>query len=289
MNKNKVLIVEDESIIAMELQQKLNLWGYPDPVAVASGEKALKICAKIKPDIILVDIKLQGKLDGIKTVHEIKKISDIPVIYITSFLDKDITNKAIETRPYSYLMKPLNMDEVKINIDLALERHKHLEKVMFQTKNQTTEDIYTFISSFILPLTINIPIYKRNEYLLKFTDQLKGKYKTEFRKEVKKLTEKYGKDGDDIRFESCGYLVSLASFLNRIGFYHEIINKGHLHYMITSKCPWKLEKSQDNFLCLICQLILKESIKWSKIHCSVNHNSSMLNGYENCVFEFNFD
>ncbi|MGC9517931.1 MAG: methanogen output domain 1-containing protein [Methanomicrobiales archaeon] len=282
MKKNKILIIEDESITAMEIQKKLQIWGYSEPVTVSSGEEALANIQDIKPDLILADIKLQGRLDGIETVKNIQETFDIPIIYITSYIDKDIIQKAKLTHPYSYLVKPLNMNELHINIQLALERQEHIET----SKNviKSTEDIYNFISSFIFPLTNNISIDKRNEYLIQFSQKLDEQYS-------KKFQENYFneiKTAQDSSFQSMAYLRSLTHFFLKIGFQYEILHKKNDNYLICSKCPWNLDQSHHNFLCLICQLIMKNSMKWAQIEGEVSQKSSLPNGYENCIFEFNF-
>lgn len=102
MKDSKILIIEDETITALELKKNLKQWGYLDPEVVISGEEALEKMEKIDPDLLLVDIKLPGKMSGITTVQKIKKIKDIPVIYITSFKDKETVKKASNTNPFSY-------------------------------------------------------------------------------------------------------------------------------------------------------------------------------------------
>ena len=288
MNKSKVLIIEDESITAMELQKKLQLWGYPDPIAVASGENALELLEKVKPDLLLVDIKLQGDLDGIETVQEIKKKKDIPVIYITSFLDKDITQKAKATRPYSYLIKPLNMNELHINIELALDQHREFRKKIPKLQSETSLEIYSFTSTFISPLTHHIPIQKRNDYLLEFSENFKKKYSSGFKEQIQKQTLVNRKSLENLPFETNTYLTNLVKLFARWEFNFQIIHKGQKDYLVSSECPWNLKKSYNNFMCLICQLIMKNTIEWAPVNGSVIHKSSLPNGYDNCVFEFKF-
>lgn len=120
---SSILIVEDESITAMEIQQILVLNGY-NPHTAYSGEDAIKKAIEVKPDLILMDIKLKGETDGIKTIEKINEFLDVPVIYLTALSDKETLKSADLTNPSAYLFKPFNDDELLNNIKIAISKHK---------------------------------------------------------------------------------------------------------------------------------------------------------------------
>src|SRR5512142_108284 len=102
--KPSVLIVEDERIIAMDLKFKLSRLGLCVEAAVPSGEQALDFLSQTRPDLILMDIMLEGQLDGVETTRMIaSKHSGIPVIYVTAFTDAATYKRAMETRPHAFL------------------------------------------------------------------------------------------------------------------------------------------------------------------------------------------
>lgn len=136
MDKPKIMVVEDEFIIASEIQKALEKNGY-DVVAVeSSGEAAIKNVAKVKPELILMDIMLNSEMDGIKTAMHIHSKSNIPIVYLSSYSNKEILEDAKLTEPYGYLVKPFNENELRTTIEMSLykskmekERQKHQDKI----------------------------------------------------------------------------------------------------------------------------------------------------------------
>ena len=120
--KNRILIVEDEQIIAEDLKETLKNIGFEDCQIENSAEQALEIIKKQKPDLIIIDIKLTDEMDGIELVKSINKIEDIPVIYFTAYADKKVIQKAMETKPVAYLIKPVIEKELLDTINSALSK-----------------------------------------------------------------------------------------------------------------------------------------------------------------------
>lgn len=104
----KIMIVEDESIVAWDLEQRLNLLGYEVICKAVSGEDALKLVKTNKIDLILMDIILKGKLNGIETAILIKKEFNIPIIYNSANSDFKTREEIKKTKPYEYLIKPFD-------------------------------------------------------------------------------------------------------------------------------------------------------------------------------------
>lgn len=119
MEKINVLIVEDDPIIALDLKRALTKLNYQVINAVTSGEDALAIVAQQLPDIILMDIQLDGDLDGVDTAHQISRNYAIPIIFLTSNTDTRTFNRAKLTQPHGFLSKPFRMVDITNSIDLA--------------------------------------------------------------------------------------------------------------------------------------------------------------------------
>ena len=119
--KIKILIAEDEAIIAQCLKMELELYGYEVCKFVAEGEEAIEIAKEEKPDIILMDIHLSGKMDGIEAARQIIAIEDIPIIFMTGFTDTNIYKRAHEINPVAYLEKPIEVYEVTPIIESLFE------------------------------------------------------------------------------------------------------------------------------------------------------------------------
>ena len=142
-DKHNILIVEDSPVIALSLEESLEELGYEVLASVDSGEEALTFVESKQPDLILMDIMLDGDLDGIETTEEITASHDIPVIYITAYSNESILDRAKITAPYGYILKPFNEREIHINIEIALEKHRMQKKIAEKDKelNRITENV----------------------------------------------------------------------------------------------------------------------------------------------------
>ncbi|MCC5657138.1 response regulator [Nostoc sp. XA010] len=123
MTKGKILVVEDEAIVAKDLQHRLIKFGYRVPAIASSPEEAINKAVEISPDLVLMDIKLKGSMDGIEAAEEIYKRLDIPVIYLTAYADENTLIRAKITEPFAYLIKPFKERELQINIEISLTKH----------------------------------------------------------------------------------------------------------------------------------------------------------------------
>jgi len=124
-----ILVVEDEQIVALDLQERLQLLGYVVPITVATGHDAIEHALQQRPDLILMDIKLQGEIDGIEAAARIHAKLDVPIIYLTAFGDDTTVDRAEATEPYAYVLKPFKEQEIKIAIEMALFRHRTMRKL----------------------------------------------------------------------------------------------------------------------------------------------------------------
>ena len=129
MKKAKILIVEDESIVAKDIQVTLEKLGYDVVGTVAEGEKVFDIVKEKTPDLILMDIMLKGKMTGIDTSIQIHKEISVPIIYMTAYADKDTLSKAKMTQPHGYIIKPYKEVDLRTTVEIALYKHKKEDKI----------------------------------------------------------------------------------------------------------------------------------------------------------------
>jgi AmiR/NasT family two-component response regulator len=122
--KGKVLVVEDESIIARDIISNLQEMGYTVVGHAVSGAQAVEIAKLESPDIVLMDIVLQGDMDGIKTARIIKEGLNIPVIYLTAYTDDAIVKRAKLTEPFGYIIKPFDESSLSLTLEMGLYKHK---------------------------------------------------------------------------------------------------------------------------------------------------------------------
>jgi two-component system, cell cycle sensor histidine kinase and response regulator CckA len=120
----RVLVVEDEAIICADIRRTLLRLGYDVPVTADSSDDAVRQVEATSPDLVLMDIKLAGSVDGIETVARIRRQSDVPVVYLTSHSDEATLARAKETGPHGYLIKPFNERDLRTAIEVALRKHE---------------------------------------------------------------------------------------------------------------------------------------------------------------------
>lgn len=119
-HKAAILIVEDERIVAMDLQEMLNRMGFDAFAIAGSADEALAVCAKVRPDVALMDIRIDGDLDGIQTAALLRERFDVPIVYLTAHADRAIVDQAKLTEPHGYLIKPVREDELRTAITIAV-------------------------------------------------------------------------------------------------------------------------------------------------------------------------
>jgi PAS domain S-box-containing protein len=181
MEKFRVFIVEDEVIVAEDLAGTLKVLGYDVCGTAKSGENALEKIITVRPDLILMDIHLAGKLDGVQTAVEIHNLLDVPIIYLTAYADNELLARAKLTEPYGYLIKPYDERELQSVIEMARYKYnldqklKRSEEQLRQLNEELEERVASRTASleqqlqFLQQLidTIPAPVYYKD---------LKGEY-----------------------------------------------------------------------------------------------------------------
>jgi two-component system cell cycle sensor histidine kinase/response regulator CckA len=124
MPRTKVLLVEDEGIVALDIQERLETLGYAVVAVADSGEQAVQLAGDHKPDVVLMDIRLKGATDGVAAAEQIRARYRLPVIYLTAFADEDTVARAKLTQPFGYLLKPIQERELRTTIEMALYKHQ---------------------------------------------------------------------------------------------------------------------------------------------------------------------
>ena len=140
---SKVLVVDDEAIITMQLEERLSAMGYTVAGMAASGEEAVDKARRLRPDIVLMDIVMPGRMNGIEAAKIVTDELDIPVVFVTSYADDAIIEKAKNVRPYGYIVKPFNELEIKAAIEVALFRKGTEQQILKKGKKSEQEKIVT--------------------------------------------------------------------------------------------------------------------------------------------------
>ena len=145
----KILVVEDEKIVAMDIQNRLESYGYCVPAIASTGEEAIKKTEEIHPDLLLMDIMIKGNIDGVKAAELIQAKFDIPIVYLTAYSDDITLQRAKITQPFGYIIKPFEERELHVAIEIALYKHtmekklKDREQWLTATLNSVSDAVIT--------------------------------------------------------------------------------------------------------------------------------------------------
>ncbi|MGZ7068427.1 MAG: response regulator, partial [Methanobacterium sp.] len=129
MSTVKILVVEDEKIVAIDIKRRLENMNYNVPEIISSGEEAIERAFELSPDLVLMDIVLRGDIDGIKAAQVIKDKYNIPIIYLTAYSDEKTLKRAKITGPFGYIIKPFEDRELHSAIEVALYKHEMESKL----------------------------------------------------------------------------------------------------------------------------------------------------------------
>jgi PAS domain S-box-containing protein len=135
MSKARILIVEDERIVVLDIQNSLEGSGYDIAGQTDRGEDAVELTKEVHPDLVLMDIGLKGEIDGIEAATRIRREFDLPVIFLTAFTTPTILERARRAEPYGYVVKPFDERELVSNIEMAVYKHR-TEKKLRESENK---------------------------------------------------------------------------------------------------------------------------------------------------------
>jgi two-component system, response regulator PdtaR len=126
--QEKILIVEDDTIIAITIEGRLKQFGYRVVGRASTSKDAILKAVEFEPDLVLMDIHLKGPVDGIETAETIYGVYNIPVVYLTAYSDETTLERAQKTSPFGYIVKPFSDSTLKTTLQLALLKHKAEKK-----------------------------------------------------------------------------------------------------------------------------------------------------------------
>lgn len=133
-NPARILIVEDEAIVARDIEQQILEMGYEPVGRATSGEQAIELAQATLPALVLMDIQLSGEMDGIAAAQQIRTQFSIPVVFLTAFAADDILSRAKLTEPFGYILKPFSERELRTVLEMALYKHQAEEKLRSTTR-----------------------------------------------------------------------------------------------------------------------------------------------------------
>jgi DNA-binding response OmpR family regulator len=124
----KIIVVEDEGLIALDLKLRLEQAGYTVAAIADNAADALESVERLQPSLVLMDIRLRGSQDGIETADQIRRRFHVPVIFVTALADREILDRAKITEPCGYIVKPFHSVDFRAQIEMALWKHQMKEK-----------------------------------------------------------------------------------------------------------------------------------------------------------------
>ena len=123
--KHKIVVVEDEGLIAADLESRLKAAGYSVTGTADSAPQALKLIRATSPDLVLMDIRIKGDMDGIQVADQVRQEFDVPVVYLTAYEDRGTLERASQTQAFGYIKKPIASSSLRGSIEMAIAKHRH--------------------------------------------------------------------------------------------------------------------------------------------------------------------
>jgi CheY-like chemotaxis protein len=282
--KAKILVVEDEAIIAIQIKKNLENMGYDVTNTASSGKEAIEKAGMDIPDLALLDIVLKGDMDGIETATELISRYNLPIIYLTAYSDKRILERAMVTEPYGYLVKPFNETELKANVEMALYKHKAEQERKEIIKNKLMEDYYNFISESINDSNLQTEEEIKTELNETIEKSFDKKMQPKFLKELNK----HGLgiyDADTILlFEY--YLRWISKLFNEFGIKNRITNEEDSWTLEFLNCPWKDQAEKNPLFCINCLAMIKSSFNWINLEGKIEETSKITQNSKHCTYRF---
>ncbi len=161
ISKKRILVVEDDLRMAKFIQFKLNYMGYEVVGTAVNCIEALERANMLKPDLILMDIMLEGSSDGIVTAQKIKEQQFLPIIYLTAYEDEDLFNRAKITEPYGYLIKPFNDRDLRIVLETTFYKYGHDKRI--QKASQEVRDVLNSSLNIMITFDFDGHIFEFNK------------------------------------------------------------------------------------------------------------------------------
>jgi two-component system response regulator len=277
----KVLIVEDEAIVAMGIKHKLEKLGHRVIAMVTSGKEAIHATKEYDVDIILMDIVIKGDMDGIDTANVIHSTEDIPIIYLTAYADDEMLERAKITQPYGYIIKPFKSAELNANIEMALFKHNQIKKDMDNVPHNIIDDFSEFIAQ-----TVPNNDEELNFKLLDiFGDSLESSYKSGFYEYLNSNGITDDSDGGEIL--EC-YMDWLNEVFSDLGVTNNFKLEEYSMDLEFTNCPWKNQAEKNPIYCLNCHSIIKKGLDWAELEGKITRKLSIAFGDDICDFYFEF-
>lgn len=280
MANERIMIVEDESIVAMGIKHKLEDLGYSVVGVVATGEAAVQTALDTKPDLILMDIVLKGDMDGIEAAQKIHTRQNTPIIYLTAYSDEEVLERARITEPYGYILKPFKKSEVNANIQMAIYKHKCDLQKSEEIKKKVLADFYDFILTAMPTSSSGSDIEMRQLLMKVFKERLEDDLYPSFVEELNL------DDIDDPEELFKVYMEWISHIFNDLGIKTTLVKKDSRYYLEFLNCPWKEEAQKKPIFCLNCQAMMGNSFNWTGLEGGVERRSTIADGSPTCRFLF---
>lgn len=274
----KVLIVEDEFITAHDISRQLKKLGYVVCGTVDSGELAIAKAAELRPDVVLMDIVLQGKINGIAAAQEIWHTYQIPIVFLTAFADPDTVQQARDTQPFGYLLKPFRSEDLNVAIQVALRRHQAEKTIRQRARDvelRTTQYLAMASHDLRTPLSI---IRSAVDLLEQFGHQCQEEKKQGYFQQVKEAVKSMDSLIEDIltfgHIES-GRLAYTPTLMDAAAFCQDLvaafqtgIGQDH-HLELCQRGTSQLVYLDPKLLWHCLSNLLSNAIKYSRPHTTI--------------------
>ncbi|NJR49976.1 MAG: hybrid sensor histidine kinase/response regulator [Leptolyngbyaceae cyanobacterium CSU_1_3] len=251
MSTANILIVEDESIIALDIQSSLINAGYKVVAIATCASEALNDAAYFKPDLVLMDIRLRGERDGIETAEKIHQMLHLPVVYLTAHADENTLSRAKITEPFGYILKPFEDRELITTIEIALSRHKAESAIQLALDKE--RELHELKSRFVSVVShefrnpLNAILFS-TELLDRYGDQLTQEKKTTYLQRIQLSVKRMNQLLNEVLLvgeTEAGKLQYKPQLIDLLKFCQDLIEEIKLAQMSTCSIILTYQKNQS--------------------------------------------
>lgn len=275
------MIIEDDAITALELKNKLEQWGYEVPAVASYGKEAIEMIERTGADLILADIVIKGDIDGVDTIKKISEHLEAPVLYITAHVDDETFQRAKKTKPFGYVLKPIDDQELKFNIEIALYKSSLKDDDESQAQKDRLKVINDFILSSTPALTSNVHIEDTAALLGTFAQFFEENVKPQMKRELGINQDLNFSEPEQIFYN---YLQWIAKFFSNLGYSIEVVS----NEFKVSECIWGSHTIDNKIFCLMCRAMADLTFRWTNLDGWLEYEYKMGVVPPICRFKYKF-
>ena len=285
MPMRKILLVEDERIIAMDVRARLEAMGYEVPEVAYSGEEAISAARIHRPDLVLMDIVLPGGIDGIEAAARVRSELGTPVVFMSAYADQQTVQRSMESDPFGYIIKPFDERAVRLGIDIAIHRHQS-ELALMEDGATRTRNASGMIACILSSLAACSTPEAREALITRISAQFDERFRSWFRKALEGRQNAAKGGGWGSRETAGFYLRWLVDLLSGTGMEAVWRLEGNTGSIEVRRGPRDGGTEEELLMAGILGTLVERSFGWTGLSGEISRAPGKTGGTGEYRFEF---